>query len=200
MLSWLKGNFEWIFSGVGVSSGVAIIGFLFKKYKPSREISSIVINSHGGTEFQIGGSSTLPNNEKKGEDLEQVASKKFAKILFVDDDIKFKVISILKTAGWKNTKIMKDIPDLDCFDVIDSNILFIDVQGVGKALAFSDEGLGLALALKTRYPKKKVIIYSAQTTGERFHQALRIVDYSLPKNSEPYEFIRLIEEYSTEIE
>ena len=51
-----------------------------------------------------------------------------------------------------------------------------------------DEGLGLALAIKRRYPSKKIIIYSAQEEGKRFDEALQEADYNLPKNAEPIRF------------
>lgn len=198
MFTWLQTNVEWVFSGFGVAIAIAFWGFI-KKLGPEKiEQSPITINntiSNNGIPEEINERKIDPPEKRENENI----LKKNTRILFIDDDVKFQVVSILKTAGWKNTKILKDVPALDCFDVNDSNILFIDIQGVGKALGFSDEGLGLALAIKKKYPMKKVVIYSAQTTGERFHQALRTVDYSLPKNSEPYEFIRLIEEYSLEV-
>jgi len=83
--------------------------------------------------------------------------------------------------------------------MLEADILFIDIQGVGKAMKFADEGLGLASAIKNKFPKKKLIIYSAQTTGERFHEALKKADYSLPKNAEPYEFIRLVDDFAQTI-
>lgn len=66
-----------------------------------------------------------------------------------------------------------------------SDIFFVDIQGVGKKLDFQDEGLGLANALKN----KKVVIYSAENRGDRFHEA----DDSLPKNAEPFQFQQTIE-------
>lgn len=67
---------------------------------------------------------------------------------------------------------------------------------MGKLLFFADEGLGLADAIKTKYPAKKVIIYSAETKGDRFHKALRNVDTFLAKNADPYEFQQIIENFS----
>ena len=95
-------------------------------------------------------------------------------------------------------RIVKDISSLTSPELIEADILFVDIHGVGKELSFSDEGLGLAYAIKQKYPKKKVIIYSTESTGERFHRALQKADYSLPKNADPYEFIRLVEEFSEE--
>jgi len=85
---------------------------------------------------------------------------------------------------------------LDDRDVVEADILFIDVQGVGVSMGFSDEGLGLALAIKEKYKEKKVIIYSAETEGDRFHEALRKADSFLAKNADPYQFQRLVEEFT----
>jgi hypothetical protein len=114
----------------------------------------------------------------------------------VDDDTTFNVVKIIKQAGWPNVKIVKDIKDLNCVDVTESDIFFIDIQGVGRALQFADEGLGLALQIKRKYPAKKVVIYSAQTTGDRFHKALNEADGGLAKNADPYEFISMVEQLS----
>ena len=67
-------------------------------------------------------------------------------------------------------------------------------------MGFNDEGLGLALAIKDKYPEKKVIIYSAETNGDRFHEALRKADSFLPKNADPYEFQRIVEEFTLGVE
>ena len=88
---------------------------------------------------------------------------------------------------------------MDSQVVMDSHILFVDIQGVGVKLGFKEEGLGLAFSLKKKYPEKKVIIYSTHTTGDRFHDALRTVDTFLSKNAEPFEFQELIEQYSAEL-
>lgn len=199
LIEWLQKNMEWIFSGIGVSA-VAIFITLFKKKNIDKSgVSTVTINNSNYLNNNHLTEKNIPPIELNNDKTNVMIQEKLTKILFVDDDVKFKVIKILKTAGWNNVKIIKDVPALDCFDVKNSDILFIDIQGVGKALGFSDEGLGLALSIKIKYPNKKVVIYSAQTTGERFHEALRSVDYSLPKNSEPYEFIRLIEECSQEL-
>ncbi len=129
-----------------------------------------------------------------------LADRKFkTRILFIDDDTKFKVVKILTKSGWINTSIIKDANTLDEPSIIDAHILFVDVQGVGVAMGFDSEGLGLALALKEKYRAKKIIIYSAETNGNRFHEALRKADSFLPKNADPYEFQKLVEELSAEI-
>lgn len=125
--------------------------------------------------------------------------KSIVKILFVDDNhTDYKMVSILKRAGWINTKAVKDITDLDSNIVLESDIIFVDINGVGLTM-FEDQGLGLATALKNKYQKKKIVIYSAETLGDRFHKALRQVDDCLSKNAEPYQFIDLVENLSKSI-
>jgi DNA-binding NarL/FixJ family response regulator len=109
-------------------------------------------------------------------------------ILFIDDDKKFKIAGILQKMGWPNTKLIKDIKSLDDHNVLTADVLFIDIQGVGRLLQLAEEGLGLALAIKKRHPEKKIVIYSAQEEGKRFHEALAEADYFLPKTAEPIQF------------
>lgn len=131
------------------------------------------------------------------EELER--RKKLINILFVDDDTKFKIIKILNVAGWINTKIVKDVENPDSDIVAKAHILFVDINGVGLKMQFKDEGLGLANYLKKKYPEKKVIIYSTEPNGDRFHEAFRKADDFLYKNADPIEFQEIIEQFSAEI-
>lgn len=121
-------------------------------------------------------------------------SKAEYKILFVDDN-HFRVPDILKKSGWTNTKRVRDIASMDDPEVSTSDLFFVDIQGVGRALQFADEGLGLAMALKKKFPDKKLIIYSAENQGDRFHRSLRIADGVLSKNADPYEFQEIVEQF-----
>lgn len=114
--------------------------------------------------------------------------KATTRILFIDDDSTFKIVGILKRMGWDKTRVVKDVKSIDDNAVLDADVLFVDIQGVGKKMQLKDEGLGLALAIKNRHPEKKVVIYSAQEVGQRFHEALQEADYSLPKNADPIRF------------
>lgn len=82
------------------------------------------------------------------------------------DDNQFKVTDILKKSGWLNVKRVKDITSFDDAEIKATNVFFVDIQGVGKTLKFSDEGLGLTQALKEKFPKKKVVIYSAENLSQ----------------------------------
>lgn len=154
--------------------------------------------------FNIGGrpNSFLSTSDSVESDLANgnlERRKALTKIVFIDDDTKFRVVQILKNSGWVNIKAIKDIKNIDDNLVRDADILFVDIQGVGRALNCKEEGLGLALNLKQKYPQKKLVIYSAENTGDRFHEALRKADSFLAKNAEPLEFQSLVERFSKEI-
>ncbi|MBJ7573811.1 hypothetical protein [Luteimonas sp. MC1828] len=114
--------------------------------------------------------------------------KRAIRILFIDDDRGFKIVGILKKMGWEYVRIVTDVSSLEQSAITEADVIFVDIQGVGKKMHYADEGLGLALAIKRRHQNKKVIIYSAQEVGARFHEALQEADYSLPKTAEPVRF------------
>lgn len=191
MIEFLKENYEWLFGGIGVTALFFIVDkFVFKSNAKSEK--------NDKKEIKNKNSITINNNIQKQETEEKQETqtkkdKSNLRILFIDDQhTKFKMVSILKKSGWKNTNSVKDITDLDDYKAKEADIIFVDINGVGKTL-FKDEGLGLASALKKKYPEKKIVIYSSETKGDRFHKALREVDDCLSKNAEPYQFINLIE-------
>jgi hypothetical protein len=192
MIDFIKNNYTWLFSGLGITLGIFLWNIFFKnkdkKNQPNSNKqtnnNSIIINNNLGF--------ASDNKLSSNESLEET-SKSLTRILFIDDNhTDFKMVSILKKSGWVNTKSVKDITDLDDSRVLESDIIFVDINGVGTTL-FQDQGLGLASALKKKYPQKKVVIYSSETKGDRFHKALREVDSCLHKDAEPYQFINLIE-------
>ena len=194
LIEWMENNATWIFSGIGVT----IFGFLFKKLKndnPTTSASSINNITISNSNTVSGKDSDLI--EEKDSNLDFL--KNHIRILFIDDDTKFKVVKILHNAGWIHTKLVRDIKSYDDPSVKEAHIIFVDVHGVGKQVDSRDEGLGLSMHLKQKYPEKKIIIYSAETTGNRFHQALRVTDDSLQKNADSFEFQNIVEKFSKEV-
>lgn len=202
---WTKANKEWLFSGAGLT-----ILFLIPKAKGLLRFIKRALRWLGrkikniGEKLEGQDKQTVQKaiNVSKGVSIDENylnCLKQKVKVIFIDDDSKFKVVNILKNAGWINTQCIPDIQNIDDQVLVDSDIVFVDVQGVGRDLNFKDEGLGLASSIKKRYPRKKVVIYSAITRGERFHEALRIADDSLDKNADPYEFLSLVEQYAIEL-
>ena len=191
MIDLFQENYKWIFSGVGVAILIFILNKIFiskSGSKSTKNTNKVIINN------SINSSSK--SNDEQGNESEGNRLKEKTRILFVDDEhTKFKMVSILKKAGWKNTKSIKDITDLDDQRAKEADFIFVDINGVGTTL-FEDQGLGLASALKKKYQDKIIVLYSDETSGDRFHRALREVDDCLPKNAEPYQFINLIENLS----
>lgn len=189
-------NWYYILALLVSSAGLIIAYKNFKKrsgVKPDNTSSPIINNS---SPVNIINNINTTDEKEHEKNINEERLKGTTKILFVDDNhTDYKMVSILKRAGWTKTKSVKDITDLDAQVVIESDIIFVDINGVGLSL-FEDQGLGLASALKIKYPKKKIVIYSSETTGDRFHKALRQVDDCLPKNAEPYQFINLVENFS----
>lgn len=192
MFQWLFDNKEWALGFVAASA--VIIGAYIQRPKKEKNepnshniVNTLTVNNTIGSS----GSSEAKSNSFQPQ---MVDVKNQKRILFVDDDISFKVVKILKRSGWVNTKIIRDIRSLDDIDVKEADLFFIDIQGVGKSLEFPDEGLGLARALKQKYPNKKLVIYSAEAEGDRFHSAFRLADDQLKKTADPYEFQRVVEQ------
>jgi len=185
MLQWIIDNKEWLFGGIGVFA-ISVILKMGRNKKGNNSATNTVNNN-----ININTADPSDTVSSGTDDLAELKSK--THLLFIDDDGRFQVVNILKKSGWVQTIRIADVVSLDSSEVTSSHILFVDIQGVGKRLKFHDEGLGLAEAIKNKYPEKKVVIYSAQDEGKRFHSALRKADDVLSKNADPYEFQQLTE-------
>jgi hypothetical protein len=209
---WVVTNKEWFLSGLGIflitifrDAVFSMIKFIWSKIFSSdqKEFTS----SSGTSPISINNNISLPLGPQGTNDMEKVKNvdvevdmqkvKGSTHILFIDDQI-FPVYKTLKSSGWTHTTLIKDIKSLDDQEILNNDIFFIDIRGVGKKL-FNDEGLGIAKALKNKYPHKKVIIYSAETMGNRFDEAFRIADDFLQKNADYYDFLEIVEKFGKEI-
>ncbi|WP_158211146.1 response regulator [Myroides phaeus] len=177
--------------GTGIALVPIIIGIY--KYIKNKGKDSSTSNDNNNTLTVNNYLNTNSNENDNPNNSTKILTKDNTRILFIDDEhSEYKIVSILRKAGWIHTKGIKDVKDLDSTFVKESDIIFVDINGVGEEL-FEDQGLGLASALKKKYSEKRIVIYSAETTGDRFHEALRLVDHCLPKNADAYQFINLIE-------
>lgn len=191
-MGYIMNDYEWIFSGIGV----AIIGWIIIVFTKNKNKKTNKTTQTNNNVITINNSNAIQSESTQLPKSKVLQRKEDYRILFIDDNhTDFKMVSILKKAGWTNTKAIKDLTDLDDIKAREASIIFVDINGVGTQM-FEDQGLGLAAALKDKYPKKTIILYSAEPTGDRFDKKLKKVDDSLPKNAEPYEFISLIEQYS----
>lgn len=113
-------------------------------------------------------------------------------ILFVDDE-DFAIVSNLKKAGWIVDKV-KDLKNIEDDIVKRSQIIFVDFKGVGKTLSENEEGIGIIKSLKNTYrDSKRVILYSGHNRFS-LKDDIKSADNYLAKNSDTYEFIKMINE------
>jgi|GEM_PF-3207726 len=210
-----------IIIAVSVSIIIGIIAFFRKKitellkslFNDKDNIQKVEINVNLGSEKK-----SLENERSGGKKIDVTSSEKSStieeqnnfddsrmkidsmknrvKILFIDDDTKFNVVKILKSDGWKHTEAVEDIDGLDIPIVRDSDIFFVDINGVGKALNCEYQGLDIAQMLKEKNPKKLVVLYSANKDQYAFHPAWELSDKRLEKNALPNQFEKIIEDFS----
>ncbi len=147
----------------------------------------------GNVQIGNGDKSSTPENKEADSNSTSCRKEKGSvHVLFIDDQ-KFDNVDVLRNAGWKNTKSIKDIKAIDCPEVLAADVIFVDINGVGTSLFPKEQGLGVAVQIKSRYSEKCVVVYSAQP--QELHKALSQVDAILPKNAEPYEYISILENY-----
>lgn len=195
--------FKWAFGGVGVSMVGGFIYFLQNPFNSKLDNGSKVkiqnnpqinvnVNTNASAGDAINESAKLikPPGKKKFSSTEQ--AKNEARLLFIDDDTRFKLVKILKEAGWLNVEIRKDAR-VDDVPLKSADIVFVDIHGVGKKMAFENEGLGLANAIMDKYPLKYVVIYSSERNGNRFDETIRKADDHLYKHADVYTFEKCLE-------
>lgn len=207
IINWILTNKEWLFSGLGIT----LIAFVAK---------NILTKNNRSENKQI---QSLTNSQTQNVTVNfaqhSVASDKFnvavnegstmlsidgiraqTNILFIDDDKDFKIVPILKKSGWKNTSFFPnaDVKDTNAEKIRKAHIIFVDIKGVGRTM-YEDEGLGLVVDLKKKYPQKKVVIYSAISEHKLFHEAIKLADNHISKNSQPAVFVSLIESLAENI-
>lgn len=190
-MEWILENKEWLFSGLGIVVITLGVEFLNRKKKKENTLNvSNTSTNNNSNIINVNIDESISKNKTMKPNV--IKDKSDIQILFIDDE-KFDIVTILKDAGWKNTKTIKDVKNLDCIEVKNADVIFVDINGVGCKLFPNDQGLGLAEAIKTRNQEKCVIIYSAQE--QRLHKAFSIVDSVLPKNADPYEFTTILDNY-----
>lgn len=147
----------------------------------------------GNVQIGNGDKSSTPENKEADSKSTSCRKEKGSVHVLLIDDQKFDNVDVLRNAGWKNTKSIKDIKAIDCPEVLAADVIFVDINGVGTSLFPKEQGLGVAVQIKSRYSEKCVVVYSAQP--QELHKALSQVDAVLPKNAEPYEYISILENY-----
>lgn len=193
-----------------ICSGIEIIGFLILKgnLKEYNTVQAIPLSTTQQTNVHVNvgtdnseqhTSSTGKTDPEMDRNLIVDYMKTRLNILFIDDDKNFNVVKILKDSGWKLTKTVTDVKTLEASPLKKADVVFVDINGVGKLLNLEHQGLDLALMIKQKYENKRVVIYSANKNTNAFHNAWDECDYKLEKNALPYQFQSLVENYSVDI-
>ena len=207
IINWIIENKKWLFSGLGIT----IIAFVVKKlFTQNNRSEDKQTQSQSNSQTQnvtvnmaqpfVAPIKSVSEEKEDSPALTIEGIKAQTNILFIDDDKEFKIVPILKKAGWKNTSFFPnaDVRDTNAERIRKAHIIFVDIIGVGKTL-YEDEGLGLVVDLKKKYPQKKVVIYSAIPEHKLFHEAIKLADDQIPKNSQPAVFVSLIETLAEDI-
>lgn len=119
--------------------------------------------------------------------------------ILIIDDKKNDLDKNLIKHGWATTSI-RDLDSYEQPELKSSQIICIDINGVGAKLGCSDEeGMGLAAQIKKLYPEKKIILYSSEKDHNIFSDSLNNVDRRLNKTGEFYPFYTAVKELAEEI-
>lgn len=160
------------------------------------------LNGDGNTNITVGTINNqliLPQKEQSKQELSIDQIKSELKVIFVDDK-KFNIVNLLKKSGWKQISYKKDISDLDDPKIREAHVIFLDINGVGIAMNFQNQGMGLCGAIKRKYGnKKRVVLYSGETDGSIFDSDAKMADDTLVKDSDYCQFISLMEQYGKEL-
>lgn len=135
--------------------------------------------------------------DKKDLKVEEIKAK--IKILFVDDKDDFPIIGMLRNNGYQ-VEYLDDIVDFEAKTVKYADIIFLDINGVGVAMKFKNQGMGLCGALRDYFGNsKRLILYSGETAGSIFDKDAKKADATLVKDSDLYQFISYITQYGKEL-
>ena len=132
--------------------------------------------------------------KKRFEKKSLAELKDKTRILFIDDR-ETDLVTALQNEGWR-VKYMDDLDSYNNTDLIDSQIICCDINGVGIKLNVHGEGLGLVKAIKTKFPEKKIILYSAISSHDIFDDAIDLVDKKLFKDGQVHPYDAAITELS----
>jgi len=134
--------------------------------------------------------------KKKPFSLEEI--KRRARVLFVDDESVYYLISNINQAGW-NVSHVSEITNFDSDEIRNADIIFLDYKNVGVKLTPTEEGIGLLKVIRKKYPEKHLIFYSGYAGFIPGHEVHGIADDWIQKNSDPYVYINRIEDAAKKI-
>ncbi len=136
---------------------------------------------------------TIDYLEKNKTTIDNVSLKdrKNIRILFIDDE-GFD-IEPLKKVGFLDVNKQFEYTQIDDYEKYD--IIFCDINGIGKEIDEKYQGAALAKIIKSTYPDKIVIIFSAKQQYLDMHEYGKYVDETIAKNIQISDLTALLDKY-----
>lgn len=130
-------------------------------------------------------------NNKTTINYVSLKDRKNIKILFIDDE-GFD-IEPLRKMGYLDVNKEYKYTQIDDYEKYD--IIFCDINGIGKEIDEKYQGAALAKIIKNTYPNKVVIIFSAKQQYLDMHEYSKYVDETIAKNIQLSDLTALIDKY-----
>ncbi|HEY4354794.1 MAG TPA: response regulator [Acidobacteriaceae bacterium] len=118
--------------------------------------------------------------------------KKRARLLVIDD-IAFAYLDLFKRDGYAIDH-WRDVEDLTKLENGAYDIILLDVQGVGKAISPTEQGLGVLHHLRQVAPAQLVIAFSSSDFSLKYQDFFRLADATLPKSADYVDFKRQVDD------
>jgi len=118
--------------------------------------------------------------------------KKRARLLVIDDDI-FPYGELFKRDGYAIEQ-WRDVDDLNKLETGAFDLILLDVQGVGKAISASEQGLGVLHHIRKVAPAQVVIAFSSADFSLKYQDFFRLADATLSKSADYVDFKRKVDE------
>src|ERR1700735_1155546 len=119
-------------------------------------------------------------------------------VLVIDDKHRSfpirKILSDHNKYPWIDYNSIPDLKSIDDPVLENADLVFVDINGVGRILTPITQGLGLAEEILNTYPKKTVVVYSSDIKQDMTHPVLTRVAGRLYKEDEPRNFIKYAED------
>jgi DNA-binding response OmpR family regulator len=118
--------------------------------------------------------------------------KKRARLLVIDDDV-FAYLELFKADGYAIDH-WPDVQDLTKLENGTYDLILLDVQGVGKSISPSEQGLGVLRHLRAVAPAQVIIAFSNADFSLKYHDFFSQADATLPKSADYVDFKRKVDE------
>lgn len=118
--------------------------------------------------------------------------KKRARLLVVDDE-SFIYLDLFRKHGYSIEQWL-DVDDLSRLENGGFDIILLDVQGVGKTVSPTEQGLGILRHLRLVNPAQIVIAFSASDYSLKYQDFFKLADAALSKGADYVDFQQQVDD------